>query len=157
MSESVLRQVAELQGLPYPELTNRWRALFGTEPPNYSRPMMVRRLAYRVQELAHGGLSDWAKEELARQIEGERLDEDGPAAARKARKQRTKNLPVAGTRLVREWAGTRHEVTILRGGRFEYHGQPFRSLTAIARQVTGSHRNGPAFFGLRDSTRGKAS
>ena len=148
--DDVLRRVAELPNLPYASLKQQWRDLFGTEPPNYSAPMMVRRLAWRIQEIAYGGLTDWATNELAERVKGERLDADGPGAARKARKKRRTSLPAPGTRLVREWEGERHEVTVLRGGRLEYEGRAFRSLTSVAYAITGGHRNGPRFFGLRE-------
>jgi hypothetical protein len=63
-----------------------------------------------------------------------------------------RELPVAGTRLIREWHGQRHEVTVIAGG-YEYQGRRYRSLTAIAKLITGNHWNGPNFFGLRAKSR----
>ena len=66
MENSVLRQLTELQDMPYPALKERWRSLYGTEPPAYKREHIIRRLAYRIQELAYGGLPDETKAELER-------------------------------------------------------------------------------------------
>jgi len=140
---SVLKQVAELPRLRFDQLKARWRELYGTEPPPYNKPHLVRRLAYRVQELAYGGLSETAQALLA---EGSAaVDANLGQQRRRARKQ---NLPVPGTRLVREWNGKRYEVTVVEGG-FEYAGKPYRSLSAVTNAITGTHWNGPDFFGLR--------
>lgn len=149
---SVLRDLAELQGLRLPTLRARWRELFGTEPPGYKRDRMVKRLAYRIQELAYGGLSDAAKarlEQIAEEVDGP-IRKDGKVRAMRRRK--ADGQLTAGTRLVREWQGQPIEVTVLESG-FEYAGRQFRSLSAIARLVTGTNWNGPAFFGLRGAAR----
>ena len=149
---SVLRDLAELQGMKLPGLRSRWRELFGTEPPGYRRDRMVARLAYRVQELRFGGLSDSAKgrlEQIAEEVDGP-VRKDGKVRAMRRRKQAGELT--AGTRLVREWQGQPIEVTVLDSG-FEYAGRQFRSLSAIARLVTGTNWNGPAWFGLRGSGR----
>ena len=65
-----------------------------------------------------------------------------------------KGMPVVGTRLIREWNGGRYEVIVVRDG-FEFEGQKFRSLTAITKVITGTHWNGPAFFGLRQNGKAK--
>ena len=148
----VLRDLAGLQGLGLPALRARWRELFGTEPPGYKRDRMVKRLAYRVQELAYGGLSPEAKdrlEQIAEEVDGP-VRKDGKVRAMRRRKQAGELT--AGTRLVREWQGQPIEVTVLESG-FEYAGRQFRSLSAIARLVTGTNWNGPAFFGLRGTSR----
>jgi hypothetical protein len=137
---AVLRQVMELPTLDFAELKAHWAELYGTEPPAYNKAHLVKRLAYRIQELAYGGLSEAARERLEGLGETRR---SGPRG----------DLPVAGTLLVREWQGERHEVAVTRDG-FEYQGRPYRSLSAIARAITGTQWNGKAFFGLRpDSTR----
>ena len=99
---------------------------------------MVSRLAYRIQDLAYGGLSEETQAQLREIAEGHE----------QASKRSNKNGPVAGTRLVREWNGERHEVTVTRDG-YEYRGRPYKSLSAVARTITGTRWNGPAFFGLR--------
>ena len=138
MKTTILAQVAELNCMGMPQLKDRWTALFDTEPPVQNRAHMVRRLAYRIQELAYGGLPDETQAQLREIADGHK----------QALKRSSKNGPVAGTRFVREWNGERHEVTVTRDG-YEYRGRPFRSLSAIARTITGTQWNGPLFFGLR--------
>ena len=146
MSDTVLRQLAELQTLSIGDLRERWRSLYGSEPPpSYKSKYLVRRLAYRVQELAYGGLSENARETL-RQV----ADEDAQARRRPSARKRARNLPVAGTKLVREWNGQRFEVLVARDG-FDFQGRRYRSLSAVAKAITGAHRSGPAFFGLKAS------
>jgi hypothetical protein len=152
MRNGVLAQIAELQELSHAELQERWRALHGAEPPTYNRALLIKRLAYRVQELAYGGLSEFARAELRRHMQAERLDAEEAEVARLKRRQRKNGMPVAGTRLIREWQGRRYEVTVVDGG-FEYEGRRYRSLTAITKAITGTHWNGPAFFGLRTPER----
>ena len=145
MEMTVLQELAELQDMPHAALKDRWRSLYGTEPPAYKRQHMVRRLAYRVQELAYGGLSDETKAELERIAEEDERQRQGARAERRKPKD---THPLPGTRLVREWKGRRHEVTAIEGG-FEYDGRRYKSLSAIAKAITGAHWSGPQFFGLR--------
>jgi hypothetical protein len=148
MSSSIVKQIAGLQRQSVPELKERWRDLFGTEAPAYNRAFLVKRLAYRLQELTHGGLSAATQAKMKDILRGAGLTEDGltPGTGRSAK--RTPNRPILGTRLVRTWRGDRHEVTVVQGG-YEYQGRRYRSLTAITELITGTHWNGPAFFGLR--------
>ncbi len=152
MKESIARQIADLESMTLEELRVRWRDLYGTEPPGYSKAHLVRRLAYRIQELAHGGVSEATCAKL-RAI----AEQDGGGGQVRALVRRDANGggPVPGTRFVREWHGQRHEVAVVEGG-FEYAGRTYRSLTAIAKTITGQHWNGPLFFGLRDRKRGNA-
>ncbi|HOI53664.1 MAG TPA: DUF2924 domain-containing protein [Phycisphaerae bacterium] len=148
MSDTVLRQLAELPTLPIGELRGRWRSLYGTEPSgSYKSQYLIRRLAWRIQELAFGGLSESAKATL-KQV----ADEDVATARRPSSRKREMNLPVAGTRLVRTWNGERHEVLVGRDG-FDFQGRRYRSLSAVAKAITGAHRSGPLFFGLKASTK----
>jgi len=141
---SVLKQVAELPRLTFDQLKARWRELYGNEPPPYNKAHLVQRLAYRVQELAYGGLSETAQAVLQ---EGNVTELDGNMGRQK-RRARKQGMPVPGTTLVREWSGKRYEVTVVEGG-FEYAGKPYRSLSAVTNAITGTHWNGPDFFGLR--------
>ena len=138
MKENILAQIAELNRMGMPQLKERWKALFDTEPPAQNRAHLVSRLAYRIQELAYGGLSEETRAQLRQIAEGHE----------QASKRSNKNGPVAGTRLMREWNGERHEVTVTRDG-YEYRGRPYKSLSAIARTITGTRWNGPLFFGIR--------
>lgn len=147
MSKTVLKQIAGLEKLSHADLQDRWRQLIGTEPPRYNRQFLIKRLAHRLQELAHGGLSQETRDQMDRLLDDAGYNELG-ARGTGPRRRPGRALPVAGTRLVREWDGERHEVTVVRGG-FEYRGRRYRSLSAIAREVTGTRWNGPLFFGLR--------
>ena len=140
---SVLPRLAALKTADIADLKRQWRELCGTEPPPYNRKFLESRLAYRIQELAYGGLKP---ETLARlEALGEQLD-GGSVVLRRIRAG--EDRPIAGTRLVREWQGVQHTVTVLPDG-FEYEGRPYRSLSAIARAITGTRWNGWTFFGLK--------
>ncbi|WP_254452493.1 DUF2924 domain-containing protein [Roseicella sp. DB1501] len=134
---------------PIADLKQQWRELCGTEPPSYNRKFLESRLAYRIQEAAYGGL----KAETVARLEalGEQLD-GGNVVLRRIRAG--DDRPIAGTRLVREYQGVQHTVTVLQDG-FDYEGRPYRSLSAIARHITGTRWNGWSFFGLK-SQRGQA-
>ncbi len=143
MASSVLAQLAALKTAPVAALKQKWRELFESEPPPYNRRFLESRLGYRVQELAYGGLSPQIVARL-----GALADElDGRSSKRRSSLQ---NRPIAGTRLVREWRGVEHIVTV-RQEDFEYQGRPYRSLSAIARQITNTRWNGLVFFGLKNS------
>lgn len=148
----VLAQIASLPGLPHEQLKALWREYFGVEPPAYRRGFLVRGLAHRIQELAYGGLSAPYQARLEALIE----DDDPPArrGRKPGRKVPRADRLLIGTRLMREWKGVAHEVTVVDGG-FEYQGRLYRSLSAIARAITGTRWNGPLFFGLRaDNSKG---
>lgn len=135
-------RLAALKTTPTPELKNQWRELFDSEPPAFNRRYLESRLAYRIQELAYGGL----KPETIRRLEtlGEQLD-GGNITLRRIRADLK---PIAGTRLVREWQGIEQTVTVLADG-YEWQGRPYRSLSAVARAITGTRWNGWVFFGLK--------
>ncbi|MBR0652118.1 DUF2924 domain-containing protein [Roseomonas terrae] len=140
----VLGRLAALKTAATPLLKQQWRELFGTEPPPYNRRFLESRLAYRIQELAYGGLKP---ETLARlEVLGEQFDGGKIAVRRK----RGEDKPIAGTQLIREYQGVEHMVTVTRAG-YEYQGRPYQSLSAIARAITGTRWNGRVFFGLRPS------
>lgn len=141
--QSVLAQIAELKTLSIIDVKTRWRTLFGTEPPLYNRRFLESRLTYRIQELAYGGL----KPETLKRLE--QLGEDLDGGRIEVRKRSANLLPIAGTRLLREWQGVEHTVTVTDKG-FEYLGQPYQSLSAIARRITGTRWNGWTFFGLKN-------
>jgi hypothetical protein len=148
----VLRQIAELQRLATPELMERWRVLMGTEPPPYNKQFLLKRLIYRVQELAYGGLPMSTYQEMDRVLTEAGYDELAatvtPGHAKKPAPHRKPGIPVVGTQLLRVWNGGRYEVLVTRDG-FEFEGRPYKSLTAITKVITGTHWNGPKFFGLR--------
>jgi hypothetical protein len=147
---SVLRQVAALDGMPTPDLKARWRELYGNEPPRFNRQFLIKRLAYRIQELAYGGLQPETRARLQRALAEEGYNDLGVKTGRRALAGSEARLP-QGTLLAREWDGQRHEVRVVDGG-FEYQGLHFRSLSAVARSITGTSWNGPRFFGLRQAS-----
>ena len=142
MIDPIPARLAALKTMPLPDLKAEWRTLFGTEPPGYNRRFLESRLAYRIQELAYGGL----KPETVRRLEvlGEQLADRNITS----RRIRHDAMPIAGTRLLREWQGVEHTVTALTEG-YEWQGRPYRSLSAIARAITGTRWNGLVFFGLK--------
>ena len=143
MVKSVVAQVAELEHLPIETLRAKWQTLFNSDPPNSpNKKQLIIRLAYRIQELAFGGLSRGAREKLEKLAGMSASGIDGGSTARDSDK------PVPGTKFIREWQGARVEVTALEEG-FEYAGKKYRSLSAIASEITGTKWNGPDFFGLR--------
>ena len=143
MTKSVLAQIAALKTAPIPQLKQQWRDLFETEPPPYNRRFLEHRLAYRIQELAYGGLKPETLKRL-REL-AEELDGGDPARRRRHHQDR----PMPGTRLIREWQGVEHCVTVCDDG-FEYQGFPYKSLSAAARAITGTRWNGWLFFGLKN-------
>lgn len=145
---TVLARLAALERMSVPELKAEWRSLFGADAPNNSRPFLELRLAYRIQELIYGGPA----RETVRILDA-LADEVHGKPGRKAMIADPRK-PVAGTRLVREWNGIEHSVTVLRDG-FEWQGRKYRSLSAIARAITGTRWNGWRFFGIREAKRGE--
>jgi hypothetical protein len=146
MTDPVPARLAALRTMALPELKAEWRALFGAEPPGSNRRYLESRLAYRIQELAYGGLKPGTVQRL--EALGEQLA--GKTGAR--RRARPGDRPITGTRLIREWRGVEHTVTVLADG-FEWQGRPYRSLSAIARAITGTRWNGPVFFGIKSQRR----
>ena len=142
----VLARLAALKRMSVKELKVEWEALFASPAPNNSRGYLEMRLAWRIQELALGGLSRETRKVLdllADEIDGK--------SDRKAIIADPRN-PVTGTRLVREWDGIEHTVTVMKDG-FDWQGRRFKSLSAAARAITGTQWNGYRFFGLREARR----
>lgn len=142
MTKAVIAQLAALKSMPTPELKTRWKELFASEPPPYNRRFLESRLAYRVQELAFGGLSASAMERLTALAE-----QMGPKG--RTKRNAGNHRPIAGTQLIREWKGVEHCVTVRNDG-FEYLGQPYKSLSSVARKIAGTKWNGWVFFGIKN-------
>jgi hypothetical protein len=133
------RMLEALPALSLAELRSEWRRLYRSQPPRLSRDLLIRAIAYRMQELRYGGLSKTIKRKLVTLATTPQSDgEIAPEPAQKISR---------GARLVREWNGRTHTVTVQEEG-FRYAGRSYRSLTAIAREITGAHWSGPRFFGL---------
>jgi hypothetical protein len=149
MTDTVLTRIAALKLLPIPQLKQQWRDLFESEPPPYNRRFLEHRLAYRIQELVYGGLRPKTIKRLRQ------LAKDLDGGDRLNRRRHHQDRPIAGTRLIREWQGVEHCVTV-RDSDFEYQGRPFNSLSAVARAITGTQWNGWTFFGLKNRRRSNA-
>ncbi len=144
MEPTVLQQVAALKRMDAAALRQRWLALFGRAAPAAYKPeQLIRRLAWRIQELRYGGLSDAARQRL-RDI----AEQDELACGRRRTPKRKGAGLAPGTRLVRHWRGAEHVVTATADGGLEYKGKRYRTLTAVALAISGQHCSGPRFFGL---------
>ena len=141
----VLKQIAGLPKLSHAELKGLWREYFGAEPPAYRRGFLIRGLAHRLQELTHRPLAPAYQARLDAMIEGK---EKPNGTGRSGRRPRQDVHLLEGTRLLREWRGRPHEVVVIEGG-YEHQGRCYRSLSAVARAITGTQWSGPLFFGLR--------
>ncbi len=131
--------IDQLRSLDLEGLRREWRRHYHREPPRLSRDLFVLGLGYRLQELAQGGLSKATRRKL--QTMAKALGTTGRVGP-------TPGLSLKpGARLVREWGGRTHTVTVTEDG-FEYAGENYSSLTKIARKITGAHWSGPRFFGL---------
>ena len=147
--EPMLTRLAALKAMSVNELKTEWQAMFDAPAPNNSRTFLESRLAYRIQELTYGGPDKQTRrllDLLADEVEG--------TLTRKTQIADPRN-PVVGTKLIREWDGIAHTVTVLKEG-FEWGGQRYKSLSAVARAITGTRWNGYRFFGLRERKRGEA-
>ena len=124
---------------PRPSSSRCGASCYDREPPGFSRNYLISRLAYRIQELAYGGLKPATRA---------KLDALADALDPKAARKRVVNGPVVGTQLIREWRGVEHKVTVLADG-FEWEGRRYKSLSAVARAITGTRWNGLTFFGVK--------
>ena len=121
------------------ELRREWRRLYNRDAPKISRDLLILGIAYRLQELEHGGLGKATLRKLRTVATTLRATgRVGPSPSLSLK---------PGARLVREWRGRTHSVTVTEDG-FEYAGLTYRSLSHIAKKITGAHWSGPRFFGM---------
>jgi hypothetical protein len=137
MARRVYITLGRLAELPPEELKAEWARRYGAPAPNLSPELLRLGIGYKLQEQHHGGLSRPTRS-LLRQIAARALGGLKTPPPRKL-------LP--GTRLVRDWHGAGHTVVVLEQG-FEYDAKHWKSLSSIAKAITGAHWNGPRFFGL---------
>jgi len=139
--ETLAAEIASLSKLGIDELRGRWKAMYGKAPSKeIGRSFLTRAIAYRLQERAYGGLKPSTCRLLARVAEeSATVSSPKKPQIRKAR---------SGTVLIREWQGNAHRVTMLDAG-VSFNGKHYRSLSEVAREITGSRWSGPRFFGLR--------
>ena len=158
MTADIQRQIQELEGLTVGRLRQRYEDLFAEASRSSNRRHLIRRLAWRIQAQAEGGLSERARrraeelvDEYALRLSPPRGSDapagEAPAIQAVGLRPRDRRLPAPGTVLVRKYKGRVLEVTVVEGG-FLYEGQQYRSLSAVARAITGSRWSGHVFFGL---------
>ena len=162
---SVAARIAELSRAPMPELWKLWDRYFSYRPAKPNRDFVESRIAYKLQEEAFGGLSPATRERLERiGASHSKIQKRTPSLKPSTRRLLAKvaahasaNRPIEvapkpdltpGTVLLREWGEREHKVMVTATGTFEYEGRAFKSLTAVARHITGTHWSGPLFFGL---------
>jgi hypothetical protein len=163
MSKSMEQTVAALGRMTIPQLRAKYLEVFGEPSRSGNRDFLFKRVAWRVQSLAEGGLSERARrraEELACDSDVRTTVPRTPASSTSVGKTVTRpapsahdRLPIPGTVLTRKYRGRQVEVKVLPAG-FEHDGQTYHSLSAVAKAVTGSHWNGHLFFGLTTLKRG---
>ena len=129
----VVKQVMALKNLSLSELDKLWAKMFDAPPAFRVKPYMIPKLAYKIQELAYGGLD--AESEKKLKYEANRLDKN------------KKYSPMVGTKIVKEYKGKTIEVTVVEEG-FSYEGVIYKSLSAVAQKVTGTKWNGLKFFNI---------
>jgi hypothetical protein len=140
MSRRPYLNLARLAGLSVDELKTEWARRYSAPAPGVSPDLLRLGISYKLQEAKRGEISRGTRS-LLRQV-----------AARAGEVEKGRPLPrklTPGTRLVRDWHGVGHTVVVLEDG-FEYDGRHWKSLTSIARTITGTHWNGPLFFGLAE-------
>jgi hypothetical protein len=138
-------KLAELESMPAPGLRRLWQELIGNSVASgLRRELLIPILAYKLQEKAYGGLKPNTRTQLRRLAALLAADKSAPLT----RESRFK----PGTRLIREWRGETHEVTIHASG-YEYRGKEFATLSEIANLITGTRWSGPLFFGTKSSSK----
>ena len=143
---NMMAQIAQLPTLPMENLWALWDEFFDRRPGHHHRTYLESRIAYKLQERAFGGLPATLRRRL------EKIGETGEIPNQK---RRAESQVAPGTVMVREYNGLTYRVTVLDDGRFELDGRPYKSLSAVARAITGSSYSGPVFFGLKPSHRNR--
>jgi hypothetical protein len=144
--QSLTHRLAALPDLPMAELWALWDEHFPRRPATWNRDYVISRVAYKIQERAHGGIDADIRRRLIRLGESQ-------STFGKRRGSELHLMP--GTVLLREYAEQEYRVTVTPEGFYELAGQRFKSLSAVARHITGCQWSGPAFFGLKQSGSGK--
>lgn len=134
----MLKQLSAMQTMDMEALKAMWKDLYDIPPPKSNRTFLIRRLSYRIQEIAYGGLTAETKTKIRK------MKRDPNAGMT----ERSRELPPPGTMITREYQGVEHRVTVLGNG-FEYQGRRYSNLSVIARVITGTRWSGPVFFGLK--------
>ena len=138
MFDSALSRIAALNDTPLKHLKTLWTELYDEKPPSNNRDYLIQHLAYRIQEVKYGGLSDKMQKKLQHMAEAN-LDQMPKSKA---------DRPPIGTKLIRIYRGVEYQAIVLNDG-FEYNGQKFKSLSKLAKHITGTNWNGKVFWGLK--------
>lgn len=142
MNEPILSQIMALKNAPISELKQKYSELFaGKKAPSNNRTYLWQKIAYRIQELAYGSLPEEAQnkvKELAKEYDPINNKTLRPDITKRRHLSRDQRLPMPGTVITKEYKGITVEVKVLEKG-FEYNGKAYKSLTAIAKEVTGCH------------------
>jgi hypothetical protein len=163
MTLNVGKEIAALQRLTVKELRARYAEAFGEDTNANNRDWLIKRIAWRLQALAEGGLSERARRRAAElandadlrlsppRVKAVPAEPTGGTVTGILADKAADRLPPPGTIITREYKGQTLQVRILADG-FEYAGEFYKSLSAVAKAVTGSHCNGYAFFRLEKET-----
>jgi hypothetical protein len=139
--EQLSREIGVLSDLTLDQLKERWRTMYRSAPPGRSsKKLLVSAIAYRMQERAFGGLKPSVLKHLEQAY--------GDAGVLRIQNTRPVTKASAGTVLIRDWRGQSHQVTVLENGVL-YRKENYRSLSQVARIITGTRWSGPLFFGLK--------
>jgi DUF2924 family protein len=140
-SERLAQELKDLETLGDDELKDRWRSLYGTKlPPKIHRSLLIAAVAHRMQENALGALKSSVRRHL--------MQAANNPATRRLSPQLPSLRPRAGTVLVRDWGGVTHQARVLEDG-ILFRSNRYKSLSEVARVITGSRWSGPLFFGLK--------
>jgi len=154
--DETIGQIEDLKKLPVRELQRRYLEVFGEGTKSRNRVYLFKRIAYRIQEKKHGGLSERARRRAAQLAEDapiRRRPEPKEGVTAKHARKRDPRLPSPGTLLRRTFGKKEHTVRVLEKG-FKYDDKVYRSLSAIAREISGTSWNGFGFFGLLAKAKG---
>jgi len=147
-----MSEIMTLKNAPVEELLKRYKELYGEDATGTHKTYLWRKIAYKLQEQKHGVLSAKAKSKLKTLIEeydpinNKTLRPDKPIVNQQAA-VKDKRLPIPGTVITKEYKGENYQVKMLEKG-FEYNGKIYKTLSAIAKEITGAHWNGYLFFNL---------
>ncbi len=142
--QSIAARIAQLPELSMDSLWALWDEYFDERPNHHHRTWIESRLAYKIQEEAFGGVKRTTRKKL------EQIGETG-LLPKSLQSEGSRMLP--GTVLTRDFDDVEHKVIVLGPKDFEYRGQRFKSLSAVAKRITGCQWSGPAFFGLKSNAK----
>jgi hypothetical protein len=134
----VLKQILALETKSVNELTKLWGSFYKHEPMSYGKTYLVSKIAYKIQELAYGGLSQETRKRL-----------DNQSAGINGSVVKKKYKPLIGSKIIKEYHEKTYEILVVEGG-FSFEGEVFKSLSAIANKITGTKWNGLKFFGIKE-------